>query len=291
MSVREDALYILGSGTPTPAKTRFGTAYVLKTGDDYLLIDCGPAATYKMVKCDLWPTQIDALFLTHHHFDHNADLPCFLLCRWDQSTGDENTLQVFGPPPTERMIEKLIGEEGAYCDDWKARVGAPVSQSVHKNRGGSLPRPVPNLDVRDIDEGTVAENRHWKVTAASMHHVEPWLKSLAYRIDTPKGSIVFTGDTGPCKQLPGFALDTDVLVVNCWNHQHIMDNDGEAPGQTGTLDAARFAAESKASTLILTHTGPDLCVPGSSEKAIADISGVYSGKIIFGTEETRLDLW
>ena len=74
-------LTILGAGTPTPTPARFGTSYVLHVGDDYLLIDCGPATTHKLVKAGLFPTQIDTLLLTHHHFDHNADLPCFLLCR------------------------------------------------------------------------------------------------------------------------------------------------------------------------------------------------------------------
>ena len=93
-------LYLLGTGTPTPTKSRFGTSFVLQLDEDCIMFDCGPAATYKLVKAGLFPTQIDYLFFTHHHFDHNSDYPCFLLCRWDQSTGKENRLQVLGPPPT-----------------------------------------------------------------------------------------------------------------------------------------------------------------------------------------------
>ena len=44
------------------------------------MFDCGPAATHKLVKAGLYPTQVDNLFFTHHHFDHNIDYPCFLLC-------------------------------------------------------------------------------------------------------------------------------------------------------------------------------------------------------------------
>jgi len=277
---RRNVLYLLGSGTPTPTDSRFGTAYVLQVGDEFLLIDCGPATTHKLVKSGLWPTQIDYLFLTHHHFDHNADLPCFLLCRWDQSTGKQNVLQIFGPPPTSKIIQKLIGPEGAFSDDWKARIGAPVSQSVHVNRGGSLPRPQPELHVEDVSSGEVIKHAGWRVTTAQVHHVEPWLQSLAYRIDTDEGSIVFAGDTGPCASLLDLARGTDVFVANCWNHQETMDEDGEAPGQTGTSDAARFAVESGASTLILTHTGPSLCTASSRERAIGRIAASYSGKIM-----------
>ena len=286
-----DALYLLGTGTPTPTKSRFGTAYILQIGRDFLLFDCGPATTYKLVRADLWPTQIDYLFLTHHHFDHNVDLPCFLLCRWDQSTGHENVLRVFGPPPTKEIIGKLIGPDGAFADDWKARVGAPVSQSVHKNRGGSLPRPEPTLEVTDVEAGEVFQHGQWRVTALQVHHVEPWLQSLAYRIDSDRGSIVFAGDTGPCAQFNDFAKGANVFVANCWNHQKTMDKDGEAPGQTGTLDAARFARDSGADLLILTHTGPTLCQPGSRERAIGDIAAIYKGEIVFGEEGMVLDLW
>lgn len=289
--MEKDALYLLGTGTPTPTKLRFGTAHVLQIGRDFLLFDCGPATTYKLVRSDLWPTQIDYLFLTHHHFDHNADLPCFLLCRWDQSTGRENPLKIFGPPPTREIVQKLIGPEGAFADDWKARVGAPASQSVHKNRGGSLPRPLPTLEVTDVDAGEVFRQREWMVTTVHVHHVGPWLQSLAYRVDTDRGSIVFAGDTGPCAQLDDFAKGANVFVANCWDHQKTMDENGEALGQTGTLDAARFARDCGADVLVLTHTGPNLCRPGSRERAIGDIAASYKGEIVFGEEGMILNLW
>ena len=79
--------YVLGAGTPTPTAARFGTCYVLQLDHDYLMFDCGPASTYKLAKVGLAPTQIAYLFFTHHHFGNNVHLPCFLLCRWDQSTG------------------------------------------------------------------------------------------------------------------------------------------------------------------------------------------------------------
>ena len=91
-------IHILGAGTPTPTPTRFGSAYVLDVDGEKVMFDCGPAATHKLVKAGLWPTEIDYLFFTHHHFDHDIDYPCFLLCRWDQSIGKENKLRVFDPP-------------------------------------------------------------------------------------------------------------------------------------------------------------------------------------------------
>jgi ribonuclease Z len=284
------SLYLLGTGTPTPTPQRFGTSYVLQIGRTYLMFDCGPAATHKLVKVGLFPTQIDHLFITHHHFDHNADYACFLLCRWDQDNGTANRLHVYGPPPTVAITGKLIGPEGAFSLDWKARVGAPVSQSVHANRGGSLPRPEPSIDVEDVGPGLVAETDGWRVTAARVHHVEPWLESLAYRVDAEGGSIVFAGDLSPTASIARLAAGADVLVANCWDHQETMEGNGEAPGQTGTLDAGRMASDAGAKKLILTHTGPRLAAPGGMERGIAQVASVYDGEIIFGQELMCLDL-
>ncbi|NOY08108.1 MAG: MBL fold metallo-hydrolase [Spirochaetes bacterium] len=284
-------LYLLGTGTPTPTKWRFGTSYVLQLKENYLMFDCGPATTYKLVKTGLFPTQIDYLFFTHHHSDHDADYPCFLLCRWDQSTGKEQRLQVYGPQPTEWITERLIGPEGAFCHDLEARLESPVSQSVHENRGGSLPRPEMSLDVSDIRPGKVIETDQWTVTTAPVRHAEPWLESIAYRVDSDEGSIMFTGDTGPCESVSRLAEGVDVLVVNCWDHQETMEKNGEAPGQTGTLDAANMAQTSGAKKLILTHTGPHLTKPGSREKGIGDIARIYKGEVIFGEELMSLVLW
>jgi len=284
-------LYVLGSGTPTPTPERFGTAYVLKIEQDYVMIDCGPATTHKLVKSGLWPAQVGYVFFTHHHFDHNVDYPCFLLCRWDQSVGKEVPLQVFGPPPTTELTEKLIGPDGAFSYDWKARIAWPPSQNVHVNRGGSLPRPEPVIKVKDIVGGETVQGNRWQVTVSKACHAEPWLTSLAYRFDTELGSIVFAGDTGPCEEVSKLAKGADIFVAHCWDHQEVMDKTGEAGGQTGTLDAAEFAEDASVKTLVLTHTGLNICKPGSREKAIADIAAIYKGQIIFGEEMMILDLW
>src|SRR5262249_915270 len=105
-------VYILGAGTPTPTPDRWGSAFAVNIGAENLMFDCGPAATHKLVKVGIFPTRVDYLFFTHHHFDHDVDYPCFLLCRWDQSVGKENQLQVYGPTLTETITERILGEHG-----------------------------------------------------------------------------------------------------------------------------------------------------------------------------------
>jgi ribonuclease BN (tRNA processing enzyme) len=282
-------IYFVSCGTPTPTISRFGTCYVLQLGDEFLMFDCGPAATHKLVKMGLFPTQIDYVFFSHHHFDHNADYPCFLLCRWDQSVGQENLLQVWGPPPTEWVTERLIGPEGAFSHDWRARIDHTGSQEIFEKRGGTLPRPEPKVSVNDINSGTVIKKDRWTVTAAKTKHIDPWMRTLAYRVDFDAGSIVFTSDTGPCRSVKGLAEGADTLLIHCWDHQGSMKKN-EAGMITGTISAAEFAKEAGVKKLILSHQGPNLDKPGSKEKGIADTAKIFYGEIIFSEELMVLDL-
>jgi ribonuclease Z len=284
-------VHILGAGTPTPTPSRFGSATAVELADTCLLFDCGPATTHKLVKAGLWPTHVEHLFFTHHHFDHDVDYPCFLLCRWDQSTGKERPLRVFGPPPTARLTERLLDpQHGAFAHDWLARVNAPVSQRVHANRGGSLPRPAPVVHAQDVGPGPVHEGPHWRVTAAPAEHVQPHLESLAYRLDTPQGSLVITGDTQPCPTVVELAREADLLLCMCWDDQATMEANGEAPGQCGTLGAARLARDAGVRRLVLTHLGPRVAAPGALEQALQDVSGVFPGEVVAAEEFLTLTL-
>ena len=278
----------LGAGTPTPTPTRFGSSHVLRLGDELLMFDCGPATTHKLVKAGLYPTQVDYLFFTHHHFDHNVDYPCFLLCRWDQSIGKEKQLQVFGPNLTEKITQGLIGEDGVFSHDWKARVNHPLSQRVFVNRGGTLPRIPPSVNAKDVGPGVVFSGKDWQVTSAQAEHVQPWLDSLAYRVDSPEGSVVLTGDTRPCPSVTDLARGADLMLCMCWDDQEIMEQNGEFDGQCGTTGAARMAQEAGVKKLVLVHIGPHLSGHGPMEKGIGDIREIYDGEIIFSEELMRI---
>ena len=283
-------IHVLGAGTPTPTPTRFGTSFVVETSGEQIMIDCGPAATYKLVQAGLWPTNIDYLFFTHHHFDHDIDFPCFLLCRWDQSIGKENRLQVYGPTLTEQITEGIIGENGTFAHDWKARINHPISKNVFVNRGGKLPRPAPDVFSKDIGPGKVYEGKDWEVTAAIAEHVQPYLDSLAYRLDTPDGSIVFTGDTQPCQTVTDLAKDADVMLCMCWDDQEVMDANGEGPYQCGTTGAAKMAQEAGVKKLVLVHIGSNLSNHPVMEKGIGDIKKLYDGELIFSEELMTIDV-
>lgn len=281
---------LLGAGTPTPTPTRYGSSYVVQVGNEYLMFDCGPATTYKLVRAGLFPTQIDYLFFTHHHFDHDVDYPCFLLTRWDQSIGRENQLQVYGPTLTERLTEGILGENGVFAHDWKARVNHPMSLEVYRRRGGTLPRKPPSVLAKDIGPGKVCSGGDWEVTAAPVEHAQPWLDSLAYRLDTSEGSVVVSGDTRPCKSLTDLAKGADLLIMMCVRDQATMDGNPLGDAMTGSTGAARVAQEAGVKKLVLVHQGHELACHGPMEKALGEMAEFYKGTIIWGEELMEVGL-
>ena len=279
-------LHVLGAGCPAANPDQFGSAFLLEADGRLVLIDCGPATTYKMAKMGLQPQEVSAVFFTHHHFDHNVDFPCFALCRWDMSKGTESPLSVFGPPPTKAFVEGLLGTSGAFCDDWKSRITHSVSIELHRNRGGVLPRPAPAFDVHEVGPGKITSFGSCEVTAVQPYHVEPTLISLAYRFESEEGSVVFCGDCGDSPALREFAFGCDTIVI-CCTHFSATAYEGIV---AGTPQVIGIANETEAKRLVLSHASPGFSNPGWKERAVSEIARSYDGKILFPRELTTIDL-
>lgn len=278
-------IHILGCGTPVANGDRHGSSYVVQRGDDYIMFDCGPSTTTKLAKMGIRPSWIDHLIFTHHHFDHNVDYPCFLLTRWEESIGGETELEVFGPPLTEQLTHRLMDrDEGAFAPDWMARINHPLSLNAYKKRGGQLPRQPPSTRATDIGPGRVVSGSDWEITAAPALHVQPWLDSLAYRLDTEEGTVVVTGDTGPCDSVVQLAQDADILISICTYVQEDIDGTPEAQFQCGSRDVALLAQEAGAKKLVLVHQVHMLDEVGQTERALRDITRHYDGEVFWGRE-------
>ena len=136
------------------------------------------------------------------------------------------------------------------------------------------------MAATDVGPGKVSVGPDWVVTAAPAEHVQPYLDSLAYRVDSSEGSVIFTGDTQPCESVVELASGADMMLCMCWDDQEVMDSNGEAGGQCGTTGAARMAQAAGVRKLVLVHMGPHLAGHGPLEKGIADVSRIYDGEIL-----------
>ena len=283
-------LIVLGSGSPAPSTRRWGTSFLLHTGVEWLLIDCGPATTYKLYRAGRKVTDIAHLFFTHLHSDHVSDYPCFLLTRFDMVTGREPPLNVYGPAPTRRMTDRLIGEDiGAFWPDVVARTNHPMSLNAYRNRGGVGERKPPAVHAHDIEPGTVASGPNWEVTATEVEHAQPYLTCLAYRVEMPNASIVFGGDTRPCDALADLARDADLLVMECTRFE-ADQTEAFGSAETATLGCARQAVDAGAKRLLVNHQNLYLDEPENTTRAIAEITSIYHGPLIWGEEGLEVEV-
>ena len=94
-------LILLGTGGgPRPKKDRSAPAQAIVVGDDVYIVDCGDGVARQMVQADLAFSRLRALFITHHHSDHNADFGNLLLLAWSSLSGP---VDLYGPPPLAKM--------------------------------------------------------------------------------------------------------------------------------------------------------------------------------------------
>ncbi|HAG55891.1 MAG TPA: hypothetical protein DCL17_05745, partial [Dehalococcoidia bacterium] len=169
--------------------------------------------------------------------------------------------------------------------DIVARTQHPLSVAAFVERGGVPPRKPPKIHARDIKPGTVATGKNWEITAAPVDHVQPYLDSLAYRIDSDEGSIVFSGDTRPCKSLTDLATGADLLVMEC-----IKVDEDMIPGspsyetETGTFGAAQTAVDAGVKRLALVHQQAKMEEPVRKAQAIYEVKSLYDGPVVWGEQ-------
>ena len=277
-------IQLLGTGTPTPSLERMSSGYLVKVADDVMLFDHGPGAHHRMLEAGVAATQVTHAIFTHLHYDHCLDYARLVLTRWDQGANRLPELQVLGPPGMARMNELLIGEDGVFGPDLEARTRHPLSVVIYEARGGTAPRPRPAPVVTELDSGQVVESDHWKLSCASVRHVQPYLHCYGYRLETDAGTFVYSGDTGPCKAMERLASNADVLVNMCHYLSGTELGREFAQGCMGHLELADLGAAAGVKNLVISHVTEQMDVPGIRERILREMGERYAGNLYFGED-------
>ena len=275
---------LLGTGVPKPQLHRASSGYMVEVGDDVILFDQGPGTYHRMMEAGKRAVDITHVFFSHLHYDHCLDYARLMLTHWDQGAGKIPELNVYGPPHTKRMNQALFGRNGVFGPDLEARVMAQGSIDVYESRGGTGIRKKPKPKVSEIRSGQTIEGNGWKVTARSVPHVQPYLVSYGYRMETSAGVFSYSGDCGPCTAMVKLAQDADVLVYMCPYYSGTERSKEYAKGAAGHLEVARMAKEAKAKSLVITHVLPQIDKPGMREKVLREIGAIYKGNIYYGED-------
>lgn len=275
-------LTLLGTGTPTPRLERAGSSYLVRAGDQRIIVDCGPFAMHRLLQAGVALTEIDTLLLTHLHYDHCVDYAHLLLSRWSEGRDGISPLRVIGPPGTRRMTDLLVGEGGAFEPDIATR---PPRNSPTSNVMDAL------VQVEEVARGSHIDGTDWSLTAAEVQHYQPHLISLAYRLEIGGRGLVFGGDTAPVPQLTELARGATVLLHMC----HYLNTDEPVNPElarfcSGHLDAAQTAAAAGVESLILVHIPPAIDNDSTQRRVLEEVQALYSGRTVIGADLSTLPL-
>lgn len=272
---------VLGSGTPEPYARRASSGYLVETGNEKLLFDCGGGVMGRLLEIGLRPADIDILFLTHLHSDHMMDYARLVHAAWDTGAPP---LTVYGPAPIAQISERLFGPDGAFAWDLRARTGGKPSQKVWQDRGGTLPRPWPSPKITESEPGFAMDGTGWRLSSCEVPHAQPFLSCMAFRLETEMGTVVYSGDAGLCQGMEELSAGADLLIHWCYR--------GEGESISPALDAksptpseiAEMAARVGVKRLVLTHIREHMDEAEPRRHALAALAKTFPGDAVIAED-------
>ena len=210
-------LLMLGTaGGPPLRKDRSEPATLLIVDGRPYLIDCGIGTIRRLVEVGIPSETIGTIFFTHLHPDHDLGLVDLMADDYFHLdlASDARKINIYGPPETSELVEAAFHYVSIPFEVFAAE--KPGYQFGRPNHGLTSPFVAHEFDREgvvyrdDKIQITAVENSHYALMPAQFR---AHFKSYSYRIQTPQGVVVFTGDTGPSDAVVKLAMGADVLVA------------------------------------------------------------------------------
>jgi ribonuclease BN (tRNA processing enzyme) len=270
-------LVLLGTmAGPVLAPNRMMASQAIFVDGRGYLVDCGYGTIERMTQLGIRPPQIESVYITHHHSDHNADYANLIHLAWIQGIPGE--IRVYGPPPMGAINTAAIA---VHKEDVDIRIRATGRKPMEAH-----------IKVQEITgPGVVHQDDRVKVTAALVDH-PPLPHAFGFRFDARDRSIVFSGDTRPSPNLVQLAKGADVLVHEAMYVPGIDRMLAKRPyvpprlkqflmeGHTTAEDCGRIATEAGVKTLVLSHLLPGDDPELAEEVWRAEAAKHFRGEIV-----------
>jgi ribonuclease BN (tRNA processing enzyme) len=260
---------ILGSGGPALNRERASASYLLWVdGRARMLIDMGGGTYLRFAQSGAKLADLALVGISHLHPDHVSDLPALL---WLSRQARTEPLPIAGPsgndvaPDFPAFLARLFDEKNGAFEVLGAALGAP--------RGNGVRLDVSVIDVAKAEPSAVFKGPDLTVTALGIPHAN--MPTLAYRVETPAGSVVFSSDqNGTNPKFIDFARNANVLIM------HLAIAAGAAsPLHAAPAVVGRIARDAGVGRLIVSHIGQfDL------QAAINELKQSYTGPLTVGAD-------
>jgi ribonuclease Z len=273
---------LTGTGVPHPAPGRAGAGCLVRQGDIALQFDAGRGTVIRLTEAGVRPHALTAQFITHVHSDHVVDLADVAMTRWvEQQLHPTGPLTVVAPEGVAaRYVRRMLEP---FDDDLHLRVEHVDAKPIEVDLRTFEVTPTPTT-VWTTADGTV------RVDAVAVHH-EPVPDAVAYRVTTPDGVIVISGDTRVCTEVEDLARGADLLVHEAARVTALAD------AITGTVFEKIFsyhadtvplgglAERAGVRHLVLTHLIPPPSSPNEEQGFERDVRrGGYTGSVTVGRD-------
>ena len=243
-------LTVLGGCGAWPEAGQACSGFLVEHDGFRLLIDLGYATVPRLLEL-VAPEQVDAVFISHGHPDHCADLNPLLRAR---ALRDDPAppLPVYAPPGA---LDAVL----------------------------ALDRPAMLADAYTLHEFTPGASLDIGPFAAATRLLPHWMPNAGLRLTGGGTVIAYTGDTGPSPDIAQLARGADLLVADAsFVDQVPADNQRYL---SSALYCGQQAALAGAGHLMLTHL-----LPGTDHHtAWAAARAGYDGEISIATAGLVLD--
>lgn len=273
---------LTGTGVPHPSPGRAGAGVCIRHDEIFLQFDAGRGTVIRLSENKTSLHQLSAIFLTHVHSDHVIDLADVVMTRWIQQTlHPAQPLEIVCPKGTPEAFVKHM------LDPFEIDIALRVEHVQKTPPKFTINSFTPSPAIQQV---WTSPDNSVKVSAVAVHH-EPVPDAVAYRVDTPDGAIVISGDTRVCDEVAQLATGSDILIheacrVRAMQHsirgtgfQSIFDYHADS------VALGEMASRINIPHLVLTHLIPQPRNAEEEQKFADDVrQGGFSGKVTVGSD-------
>lgn len=212
---RTQILFLGTAGGPPLRFDRSEPSTLLIVNGREYLVDCGIGTARRLIEAGIDSSRIKTIFFTHLHADHDMGLADVMANDFFEGggSGGPGPFSIYGPPQTKQLVDAAFQFISVGF-----RPFAAAPPTAYRKRGYAFVSPFVTHEVPRagliFDDGnirvTAAENSHYLMIPAA---ARVQFKTYSYRVETPDGAILFTGDTGPTGDMPRLAKRADVLIA------------------------------------------------------------------------------
>lgn len=246
-------LTVLGSAASYPDAGQACAGHLLSLGDTSVLLDCGNGVLANLGRV-LDPTTLSAIFISHAHIDHFADVYALQAALRYAPAGPVAPLPLYAPPGVFELMSRVLTEHGAH----------ELAEA---------------FEVHDLAAGEPVCVGPITVTPWLVDHVGPTFALVA---EAAGARLCYTSDTRAGAPVAAAAAGAGVVLADATLPPLYA---GRAPHMTAA-EAAMLARDAGAHTLILTHMWPTVDRAEAEEQA----RGLFGGRVIVADEMDSLEI-